>query len=459
MSNKYCAVKMMADPFTNRPTEVEKALADSMDRTLRQPTMALNHAVELDREFSQMGWSQPITYALHGMATPRSNSDEDGAPWRTSTPGQFACLYQALHQSAHSPGQALATSFKTARGPEIPALNLLYANECLDIDSLWLRFFNKYLAYYGAQNAISLYPGSDSRFDRFCSPAGSHLNIQTDGPLVSVIMPVFNASTTLRKAAQSILDQTWHNLELILVDDLSLDNRLQIAHDLQHGDARVKVLALNTNGGPYVAKNIGLTVAKGQYLTVHDADDWAFPARIAQQIQPLLQAKGSGLAVIMGRSLRCDMNGQFTRFQPLDWVNLDGALRLCFPSPLFDRAYFDQKLGAWDSVRIGADTEILQRIRRFEPDALHILDTPVMLQLDLDGSLTRHEETHNDERGEAPARTAYRQAWSAWHAGQTEMPKLPFPQKQRIFPVSDPLQAHTADAIDLLDRLEDRTLT
>ena len=56
-----------------------------------------------------------------------------------------------------------------------------------------------------------------------------------------------------------------------------------------------------------------------------------------------------------------------------------------------------------------------------------------MLQLDLEGSLTRNEATHNDERGEAPARTAYRQAWSAWHAAQTEMPKLPFPQKQRVF--------------------------
>jgi glycosyltransferase involved in cell wall biosynthesis len=336
---------------------------------------------------------------------------------------------------------------------------LLYANECLGLDSLWLKFFNKYLAYHGAQNAISLNPGSASRFDRFCSPAGHRLTLQTGGPLVSVIMPLFNASPTLNKAAQSILDQTWQNLELILVDDLSQDNSLQIAHDLQSQDARVKVLALNTNGGPYVAKNVGLTVAKGQYLTVHDADDWAFPNRIEQQLQPLLHAKGSGLAVTMGRTLRCDMNGQFTRFQPLDWVSLDGALRLCFPSPLFDRAYFDQKLGAWDSVRIGADAEIFQRIRRFDPSALQILDTPVKLQLDLKDSLTRNEETHNDERGEAPARTAYRQAWSAWHAAQTEMPKLPFPQKQRVFPVQNGLQVHTAVAHDLLDRLENRNLT
>ena len=449
----------MADPITNSPIELEQALADALLRTQRQPALALSHAVDLDRQLSRMGFSEPMTYALHGTATPRSNSDEDGAPWLTSTPGLFDCLHQALGQAVQSPGLALATAFKSARGPEIPALNLLYANECLDIDSLWLRFFNKYLAYHGAQNAIALKPGSASRFERLCSPADRQITLQTGVPLVSVIMPVFDAAATLHKAAQSILDQTWHNLELILVDDRSQDNSLQMAHDLQKKDARVKVLALNTNGGPYVAKNVGLTVAKGQYLTVHDSDDWAFPTRIAQQMQALLQPKTPGLAVSMGRTLRCDMNGRFTRFQPLDWVSLDGALRLCFPSPLFERAYFDHKLGAWDSVRIGADAEILQRIRRFDPGALHILDTPVMLQLDLQDSLTRHEATHNDERGEAPARTAYRQAWTAWQAAQTDMPKLQFPQKPRAFVVPNHLQAHTASASDLLARLEDRTLT
>jgi hypothetical protein len=82
-----------------------------------------------------------------------------------------------------------------------------------------------------------------------------------------------------------------------------------------------------------------------------------------------------------------------------------------------------------------------------------------MLQLDLQDSLTRHDETHNDERGEAPARTAYRRAWSAWHAEQKVMPKLQFPQTQRAFAVPDSLHAHTAAPNDFLDRLEDRNLT
>ncbi len=403
--------------------ELEKALVNAFEQTKRQPALALIHAVELDRKLKRIGFEEPITYALHGNASPNRNSDQDGAPWRTFAPRRFDCLYQAHRQFGDLCGFALANAFNNARGPEIPALNLLYANECLEIENLWLRFFNKYLSYNGVKSKMLLKKGSASRFERLCSLDATYPNAHTGGPLVSVLMPIYNASATLRKAAQSILEQTWQNLELILIDDCSQDNSLQIAYGLRMQDPRVRVIALNTNGGPYIAKNVALSVAKGQYLTVHDADDWAFPTRIEYQLQPLLKPKVSGLAVTMGRTLRCDINGQFTRFQPLDWVSLDGALRLCFPSPLFDRAYFDQKLGAWDSVRVGADLEIFQRIYKFDLGVLRILDTPVMLQLDLEESLTRNKETHNDERGESPVRMAYRKSWESWHSLHTEVPK------------------------------------
>jgi hypothetical protein len=409
------------------PPDIANIVAQARWRTQKQADLALMHAVQLDRQLRQLGYSEPVTYAQHGVVTSQTNTDDQAPDWRQNPPGTLACLHQA-QRSAWQTDDTLAQAYAQARGPEIPALNLLYANSATDIDSLWLHFFNKYLAHHSPGNAkdnqLSLSHGPGSRFDRL-QPATrpAHTPDSTHGPRVSVIMPVFNASATLRKAAQSILNQTWRHLELILVDDQSQDDSLALAHQLRAQDDRVKVLALPINGGPYEAKNQALAHATGQYLTVHDADDWAFPTRIAQQMQPLLQAGPSGVAVTMGRTLRCDMHGQFTRFQPIDWVSIDGALRLCFPSPLFDRAYFDQKLGAWDKVRVGADHEIFQRIKRFEPDKLHILDIPVMLQLDTENSLTRHPDTYNDERGEAPARAAYRQAWSAWHASHTAMPK------------------------------------
>jgi len=77
------------------------------------------------------------------------------------------------------------------------------------------------------------------------------------------------------------------------------------------------------------------------------------------------------------------------------------------------------------------------RIRRFAPERLRVLDVPVMLQLDAPDSLTRHADTHNDLRGEAPIRTAYRQAWARWHAQHASLPRLAYPQTPRAFPVPD----------------------
>jgi hypothetical protein len=125
---------------------------------------------------------------------------------------------------------------------------------------LWLHFLNKYLAYFHpTKYRIAVGLGRGSRFDRL-RPAGiGTLSQREDGPLVSVLMPVYNASATLEMAVRSILDQTWRRLELLLIDDCSGDGSLALAHALAKRDVRVKVLALRNNGGPYIAKNVALT--------------------------------------------------------------------------------------------------------------------------------------------------------------------------------------------------------
>lgn len=288
---------------------------------------------------------------------------------------------------------------------------------------------------------LQLLPGVGARFWRLSAAHRAQLPEYRQGPLITVLMPLHNAAMTLRQAAQSILDQTWRNLELLLINDASTDNSAAIARDLEQQDSRVRIIDLGINGGPYIAKNIGLTQAKGDYITVHDADDWAFPTRLADQILPILNDSSGTTTVSIGRMLRMQAHGRITRFQPLNWITDDGALRLCFPSPLFDRNYFEQHLGAWDSVRVGADYEILQRLRRFEPQRIVTLDTPVMLQLEAADSLTTHALTYNDERGEAPARAAYRQAWTHWHTQHNSLPRLNFPQSTRPFHAPDAICA------------------
>ena len=101
----------------------------------------------------------------------------------------------------------------------------------------------------------------------------------TAGPLVSVIVPVYNAARYLRQCAASVLAQSYTRWQLILVDDGSTDSSGAIADELALADPRVT--ALHTpNGGPSSARNAGLDAATGDFLTFIDSDDSVDPRYI-----------------------------------------------------------------------------------------------------------------------------------------------------------------------------------
>ena len=91
--------------------------------------------------------------------------------------------------------------------------------------------------------------------------------------IVSVIIPVYNVEKFLNRCVDSILSQTYKNIEIILVDDGAQDSSPQICDEYAHKDIRVKVIHKN-NGGLASARNAGLKVAKGDYILFVDSDDW-----------------------------------------------------------------------------------------------------------------------------------------------------------------------------------------
>lgn len=91
-------------------------------------------------------------------------------------------------------------------------------------------------------------------------------------PLISVIVPVYNASKTLEVTIRALLNQTYNNIEIILVDDGSTDNSLEICNSLADSDSRIKVIP-QKNGGVSAARNTGLKYASGEYIGFCDADD------------------------------------------------------------------------------------------------------------------------------------------------------------------------------------------
>lgn len=109
-------------------------------------------------------------------------------------------------------------------------------------------------------------------------------------PLVSVILPVYNGSSFVAEAIQSILNQTYQNLELIIVNDGSTDNTLAILKRFKDDyPQKIKVISYLRNQGESAAANIGFKIAKGEFIARMDADDVSYPERLEKQVDFMLK--------------------------------------------------------------------------------------------------------------------------------------------------------------------------
>lgn len=99
-------------------------------------------------------------------------------------------------------------------------------------------------------------------------------------PIVSVIMPAFNASEFIEEAMQSVLHQTYSSLELIVVDDGSTDDTIERVNFIAKNDARVQLITQNNSGRPSIARNRGIAQSTGDYLAFLDSDDFWLPNRV-----------------------------------------------------------------------------------------------------------------------------------------------------------------------------------
>jgi len=108
-------------------------------------------------------------------------------------------------------------------------------------------------------------------------------------PLVSIIIPVYNAAQYLAATIQTVIDQTWPNKELLIIDDGSIDGSLTIAR--QFDQPWIKVFE-QKNSGASVARNLGISKASGQFMQFLDADDLLSPDKIKLQVNALMAQPG-----------------------------------------------------------------------------------------------------------------------------------------------------------------------
>lgn len=177
---------------------------------------------------------------------------------------------------------------------------------------------------------------------------------------VSVLMAVYNGASKAELAIRSVLEQSWRNLELVIVDDASTDNSWELIKRLASEDERIVPVRHETNGGAYVARNTALARASGDYVVVNDADDWAHPQKIEAQVSHLLQYPN----VISNMTFRVRVAPDMTALPRLDSPKLPiihndySALMLSRQRAL--------DLGGWDAVRFSADAEFVERLCAIE---------------------------------------------------------------------------------------------
>jgi len=102
--------------------------------------------------------------------------------------------------------------------------------------------------------------------------------------LVSIVTPVYKAEKFIEKTINSVLQQTYPNFEMILVDDCSADDSAAVIKGLMAQDERIKYVKLEENSGAAVARNTGLEHAMGQYIAFIDSDDVWKPEKLAKQL-------------------------------------------------------------------------------------------------------------------------------------------------------------------------------
>ncbi|MDF1517726.1 MAG: glycosyltransferase family 2 protein [Lutibacter sp.] len=111
-------------------------------------------------------------------------------------------------------------------------------------------------------------------------------------PLVSIITPCFNAADFIAETISSVQSQTFTDWEWFIIDDGSQDISVSIIAEFAQNDARIKLLPLKKNAGAAIARNMGIALAKGKYLTFIDADDVWLPQFLAENVARIDQTEG-----------------------------------------------------------------------------------------------------------------------------------------------------------------------
>lgn len=290
-------------------------------------------------------------------------------------------------------------------------------------DDSWLTTLAAALAPTAGTAGVALRPADGlARLDRLT--AASPLEPR-HGPLVTVITSAYKPGQPLLTAARSMIEQSWQDWELLVVDDASPAGHEEILEQVEALDPRIRVIRKAVNGGTYRCRNTALRQAKGEFVTCLDSDDWAHPQRLELGLAPLLAQPG--LMATRSLGVRADEQVRITRPGYLGPFVAASSL-------LFRMPHVPGRIGFFDTVRKAADTEYARRIEAAYGQEVYDIPRDILTILRSDPQSLSADDFAAGWRHEA--RPAYKQAYTRWHEAINHAGADPFldPDGARPFP-------------------------
>ncbi|WCP13563.1 hypothetical protein sphantq_01992 [Sphingobium sp. AntQ-1] len=223
--------------------------------------------------------------------------------------------------------------------------------------------------------------------------AASRVNVSGVGDSskkVTVIMSAFNPDIPLmEQAVASVMNQSHRNVELIIIDDASAPELAAEISTIAGRFDNCSLIRLETNAGPYIGRNLAIEQATGDYIAIHDADDWAHPDRLRAQLAMFEEDPHARL--LTAYHIRIDRAGK-VQFEADFSIFGDGPMTSMFKRDVFN------EVGPFAYVRSRGDVEMRERIRSYYGHhAIVTLPLPLLLCFADTSTLSQQTKANNLE--------------------------------------------------------------
>lgn len=406
----------------------ERALADLEEMFQTTSNKYLQRAVAAELALYYANEENEIAAKLALPYVKFAKSNERNSTLRRQLSIIEAECYTRIGKSFEAK-KVLNEELKTEKHPDL-YLALSNTEKTLDKKITWL---NKTLQLYDRQPIqLDLVDKDVTNITYDVLNQSKATGKEKTGPKISVILPSYNCEDRIHIAIESILKQTWINLELIIVDDCSTDNTFEVIEHYALQDERIRFFKNPKNSGPYVARNLALQNATGEFVTVNDADDWSHEEKLEVQVTHLLNHP----EVIANTSEQSRITTDFyfhrrgTRGKYI-FSNMS--------SLMFRREEVVKRVGYWDAVRFAADGEFKRRLIR-EFGEKYVVDLQT-------GPLSLPEQSAKSLTGSSSfgysgyfmgARKEYVESFTHYHKIASNL-YYPNELKKRLFSVPQPM--------------------